>query len=93
MATITKFTVPVTTTREAGDVVSWVDQMDMKTEVRKMLREKDPVGQGWAWAIREDRWISPEGEKLDVRDMFFAYNDATMPCIVNGNVDYSAWDD
>ena len=93
MATITKFTVPVTTTSEAGDVVSWIDQMDMTATIRKMLREKDPVGQGWAWAIRLDRWISPEGEKLDTREHFFAYNDATMPCVVSGHCDYSAWDD
>ena len=92
MATVTKFTVPVTTTQEAHDVVSWIDQMDMTVEVRKLLRQKHD-GTGWAWDIRMDRWFNPEGEKLDTREHFFAYNDATMPAVVSGHCDYSAWDD
>jgi len=94
MATITKFTVPVTTTQEADcGICSWIDQQDMTGEARKLLGQKDPVGQGWAWAIRLDRWISPEGEEIDRRHMFLAYNDATTPALVSAQVDYATWDD
>ncbi len=94
MATITKFTVPVTTTNESSEGwISWIDQAAMPDGVRKLLRQKDAQGQGWAWAIRLDRWISPEGEEIDRRHVFLAYNDATAPALVSAQVDYSAWDD
>lgn len=92
MATIAKFDALVHTSNEAGEWTGWIDQANIPLDVRMMLRREFP-GDGWAWNIRLDRWISPENDPIDSRNHLLAYNDATMPRLVNGHVDYSAWDD
>lgn len=93
MATLHKFDALVRTTFMDGEWRGWIDQGDLPTAVRMKLREKFP-GDGWAWEVRMDRWIDPtDNGKVYEQTHTLALNDATMPCIVNGNVDYSAWDD
>lgn len=93
MATLHKFDVQVQTTQVAGEWESWIKRADLPTEVLARLTEKFP-GEGAAWLIRLDRWANPSEEGQVYRQTHtLALNDATMPCIVNGNVDYSAWDD
>lgn len=92
MATVVKFTTPVSTSMEGSEYVSWINRLDIPVEVLRLLTQIDPKV-GAAWNIRMDRWINPDGKIVDVKDHLLAYNDATMPRLVNGHVDYSAWDD
>lgn len=92
MATLHKFDALVHVSMEAGELEGWIDQADIPLDVRLLLRREFP-GEGWAWNIRLDRWINPETEPVASESRFLAYNDATMPRLVNGHVDYSAWDD
>lgn len=92
MATVTKFDAIVKTSKENGEWTGWIDRADIPPVVLSLLNDMDN-GNGKAWEVRMDRWIDPVGEVVDTRTHLLAYNDATMPRLVNGHVDYSAWDD
>lgn len=95
MATLHKFSAAVCTTLVDGSPEGWIDESQLPDSVRDMLRAEFS-GQGSAWLIRLDRWFTPvgkAGETLHMETRHLALNDATMPCIVSGDVDYSAWDD
>ena len=93
MATVTKFTASVRTSKVGNEWESWIVKAELPDVVKEALDAKFPGG-GTAWNIRMDCWITPDATKVvDTRDHVLALNNATMPCIVNGNVDYSAWDD
>lgn len=95
MATLHKFDALVCTTQVEGSWESWIDERQLPAAVSSILREKFP-GEGTAWLIRQDRWFAPRleaGEVMSLQTRCMALNDATLPCIVSGNVDYSQWDD
>lgn len=95
MATLHKFTTEVFTSKVDGEWASWINERDLPTEVVAYLRQRYP-GEGTAWIIRLDKWFTPQlvlGEGIYRQTHTLALNDVTIPSVVNGDVDYSAWDD
>lgn len=92
MATVAKFDAIVNTSKENGEWIGWIRRTDIPAHVLALLESMDK-GSGTAWNMRMDRWITPENEPVDTRTHHLAFNDVTIPRLVNGDVDYSAWDD
>lgn len=92
MATVAKFDAIVNTSKENGEWEGWIKREDIPANIMPLLCAMHN-GNGKAWNVRMDRWIDPIGEVIDTRTHLLAYNDATMPRLVSGHVDYSAWDD